>query len=169
MEENIIAAIERMAVPLSHYKVSGKRHEFFDPNVEWKSIINYPKVFDLPAHCHPTADEVKRWRKNELMRYFVKLTRESTYFNKCKTLAEAAQRFTQMLEEGNLPMQLVAKRKHERHEKITHEDDWILAFDKSPEGRAIYKYRGPEALTKFWKGHMNDPDTRPWRHDTYRR
>ncbi|KAL6526840.1 hypothetical protein OROGR_015930 [Orobanche gracilis] len=45
-------------------------------------------------------------------------------------------------------------------------DDWILAFVKEPNIKELYRLRGREALSKFWKGHPDDPDSQPWRHAT---
>ncbi|KAL6570855.1 hypothetical protein OROGR_000405 [Orobanche gracilis] len=161
------AAIERLAKPSSsQQRVTGSRPEFHDPNIDWRNKIHYPTAIDLPKHRHPNEDEVRKWRKNEVLRYFVKLTRESTFFKQCKTLTEAANLFNKMLDEGKMPLQLLYIARHNRVEKLTHEDDWILAFVKEPNIRELYRLRGQEALTKFWRGHANDPDTRPWRHAT---
>ncbi|KAL6552104.1 hypothetical protein OROGR_008258 [Orobanche gracilis] len=169
MEDNVFAAIKRLAEPSPHYKVSGNRPKFHDPRINWKNSIHCPSAIELPTHRHPTEDEVRKWRKNEVMRYLVKLTRESIILNSCKTLVDAAQQFTKLLEEGNLPLQLSLKRKHQRGEKLTHENDWIMSYDKAADASARYRNKGKEAITKFWKGSPNDPDKRSWRHDNYRR
>ncbi|KAL6494190.1 hypothetical protein OROGR_030991 [Orobanche gracilis] len=172
MEEKVFAAIERLAKPSSsQQRVNGSRPKFHDPNIDWRNKIHYPTVIELPKHRHPSKEEVRKWRKNEVLRYFVKLTRESPILKQCKTLTEAANLFNKMLDEGKLPLQLLCIARHRRGERMTHEDDWILVFVKEPNIRELYRLRGQEALTKFWKGHANDPDVQPWRHATasYRR
>ncbi|KAL6505401.1 hypothetical protein OROGR_025218 [Orobanche gracilis] len=166
LEETIAAAIEKLAKPSSSQRVTGSRPEFHDPNIDWRTKIHCPSAINLPTHRHPSEDEVRRWRKNEVLRYFVFLAKESAVFRNCKTLAEAAHLFNKMLDEGNLPLQLVCASRHRKGERMTHDEDWILAFVKEPEIRDQYKTRGREALTKFWKGHANDPDAKPWRHAT---
>ncbi|KAL6566688.1 hypothetical protein OROMI_015092 [Orobanche minor] len=61
--------------------------------------------------------------------------------------------------------------KHKRGDRISHPEDWILSYDKSYEGRAIYLNRGRDALVKWWKYTEFDPSKhRPWRHeDQYKR
>ncbi|KAL6500817.1 hypothetical protein OROGR_027325 [Orobanche gracilis] len=166
LEETIVVAIEKLAKPSSSQRVTGSRPEFHDPNIDWRTKIHCPSAINLPTHRHPSEDEVRRWRKNEVLRYFVFLAKESAVLRNCKTLAEAAHLFNKMLDEGNLPLQLVCASRHRKGERMTHDEDWILAFVKEPEIRDQYKTRGREALTKFWKGHANDPDTKPWRHAT---
>ncbi|KAL6495842.1 hypothetical protein OROGR_030405 [Orobanche gracilis] len=167
MEEIVSAAIERLAKPSSsQQRVTGSRSEFRDPNIDWRSKIHYPTVIELPKHRHPSEDEVKKWSKKEVLRYFVKLTRESPILKQCKTLTEAAHMFNKMLDEGKLPLQLLCITRHKRGERMTHEDDWILAFVKDPNIKELYRLRGQEALSKFCKGHPNDPDSQPWRHAT---
>ncbi|KAL6534954.1 hypothetical protein OROGR_013629 [Orobanche gracilis] len=55
--------------------------------------------------------------------------------NSCKTLSEDAHKFMKLLEEGKLQLQLSRQRKYSRGEKLFHEDDWILCYDKSAEGQ----------------------------------
>ncbi|KAL6556234.1 hypothetical protein OROGR_005522 [Orobanche gracilis] len=166
LEETVAAAIEKLAKSSSSQRVTGSRPEFFDPNIDWRTKIHCPSAINLPTHRHPSEDEVRKWRKNEVLRYFVFLAKESAVFRNCKTLQEAAILFNKMLDEGNLPLQLVCASRHRKGERMTHDEDWILAFVKEPEIRDQYKTRGREALTKFWKGHANDPDAKPWRHAT---
>ncbi|KAL6541771.1 hypothetical protein OROGR_011257 [Orobanche gracilis] len=166
LEETVAAAIEKLAKPSSSQRVTGSRPEFFDHNIDWRTKIHCPPAINLPTHRHPSEDEVRKWRKNEVLRYFVFLAKESAVLRNCKTLAEAAHLFNKMLDEGNLPLQLVCASRHRKGERMTHDEDWILAFVKEPEIRDQYKTRGREALTKFWKGHANDPDAKPWRHAT---
>ncbi|KAL6577054.1 hypothetical protein OROMI_011330 [Orobanche minor] len=98
------------------------------------------------------------------MRYFAVLVKESTIFDQCKTLAEAATEFTARLEKGNLPLQLAMRSKHRKGDRVTHPEDWILSFDKSYEGMAIYQNRGQDALVNWWKNTEHDPNRqRPWR------
>ncbi|KAL6519099.1 hypothetical protein OROGR_018419 [Orobanche gracilis] len=137
-KDNITAAINILVDPSHSYKVSKIRPKFYDPSVPWKNNIQKPNVIELPTYRQPTAGEVKKWRKNEVMRYFVVLIRESALLNSCKTMVEAAQKFAKMLEEGRLPLQLLMKRKHQKGEPITHSEDLILSYDKSHEGRAFY-------------------------------
>ncbi|KAL6544024.1 hypothetical protein OROGR_010521 [Orobanche gracilis] len=172
MEEKVSAAIERLAKPSSsQQRVIGSRPEFRDPNIDWKNKIHYPSAIDLPKLRHPTEDEVRKWRKNEVLRYFVKLAQESPYLKRCKTLTEAANMSNNLLDEGKLPLQLSCIAHHQKGERMTHEEDWILAFIKEPSIKEFYRLRGQEALIKFWKGHSNDPEAQPWRHATasYRR
>ncbi|KAL6535005.1 hypothetical protein OROHE_013059 [Orobanche hederae] len=96
-EESIAAAINRLGASHQRYKVSGSRPEFQDPNVPWKDLIRPPAPVNLPTDRQPSPEEIKQWRKTQLMRYFVVLVRESTI------LAEAATEFTARLEKGNLP------------------------------------------------------------------
>ncbi|KAL6501482.1 hypothetical protein OROGR_026615 [Orobanche gracilis] len=105
MEEKVSAAIERLAKPSSsQQRVIGSRPEFHDPNIDWRNKIHHPSVIELPKHRHPTEEEVRKWRKNEVLRYFVKLAQESPYLKKCKTLTEAANMFNNLLDEGKLPL-----------------------------------------------------------------
>ncbi|KAL6530941.1 hypothetical protein OROHE_014423 [Orobanche hederae] len=91
LDDSVSAAINHLAIPARHgYRVSGSRPEFHDPNVPWKLSVQSPAEISLPIGCQPSPEEIKRWRKNELMRYFVELIRESTLFDRCKTLSEAA-------------------------------------------------------------------------------
>ncbi|KAL6586068.1 hypothetical protein OROMI_002712 [Orobanche minor] len=89
-EESITAVINRLGAPQQRYNVSGSRPEFSDPNVPWKDHIRPPAPVNLPTDCQPSPKEIKQWRKTQLMRYFAVLVRESTIFDRCKTLAEAA-------------------------------------------------------------------------------
>ncbi|KAL6586197.1 hypothetical protein OROMI_002841 [Orobanche minor] len=92
-DDSIAAAINRLGIPHQGYRVSGPRPEFHDPSVPWKQL---------------------QWKKTQLMRYFVKLNRESTIFDRCKTLSEAANDFTARLEKGVLPLQLAMLSKHKK-------------------------------------------------------
>ncbi|KAL6534953.1 hypothetical protein OROGR_013628 [Orobanche gracilis] len=67
MEDSISAAIKRLAEPSPHYRVIGSRPEFHDPHVNWKKSIHSLSAINLPTDCHPTEDEVRKWRKNEVM------------------------------------------------------------------------------------------------------
>ncbi|KAL6570008.1 hypothetical protein OROMI_014522 [Orobanche minor] len=138
-EESITAAINRLGAPQQRYKVSGSRPEFTDPNVPWKDLISPPAQVNLPTDRQPSPAEIKQWRKTQLMRYFAVLVKESTIFDRCKTLAEAATEFNARLEKGNLPLQLAMCSKHRKGDRVTHPEDWILSFDKSYEGMAIYQ------------------------------
>ncbi|KAL6562863.1 hypothetical protein OROHE_005450 [Orobanche hederae] len=165
-EESIAAAINRLGASQQRYKVSGSRPEFQDPNVPWKDHIRPPAPVNLPTDRQPSLEEIKQWRKTQLVRYFVVLVRESTIFDRCKTLAEAATEFTARLEKGNLPLQLAMRSKHRKGDRVTHLEDWILSFDKSYEGMAIYQNRGQDALVNWWKNTEHDPNRqRPWRHE----
>ncbi|KAL6508862.1 hypothetical protein OROHE_021421 [Orobanche hederae] len=113
-EESITAAINRLGASQQRYKVSGSRPEFQDPNVPWKDLIRPPAPVNLPTDRQPSPEEIKQWKKTQLMRYFVVLIRESTIFDRCKTLAEAATEFTARLEKGNLPLQLAMRSKHRK-------------------------------------------------------
>ncbi|KAL6558555.1 hypothetical protein OROMI_018905 [Orobanche minor] len=166
LEDDITAAINRLGSQRQRYRVSGTRPEFHDPNVPWKQLVSAPIETHLPTDRQPSPEEIKQWKKNELMRYFVKLIKESTIFDRCKTLSEAATEFTSRLEKGVLPLQLTMLSKHKRGDRISHPEDWILSFDKSYEGRAIYLNRGKDALVNWWKHTEFDPSKhRPWRHD----
>ncbi|KAL6571483.1 hypothetical protein OROHE_003126 [Orobanche hederae] len=56
--------------------------------------------------------------------------------------------------------------KHGKGERITHQEDWILSFDKSYEGRAPYLNRGRDAFENWWENPEFDPTRRkPWRHE----
>ncbi|KAL6569927.1 hypothetical protein OROMI_014441 [Orobanche minor] len=165
-EESITAAINRLGAPYQRYKVSGSRPEFSDPNVPWKDLTRPPIPVNLPTDCQPSPEEIKQWRKTQLMRYFTVLVKESTIFDRCKTLAEAATEFTARLEKGNLPLQLAMRSKHRKGDRVTHPEDWILSFNKSHEGMAIYQNRGQDALVNWWKNTEHDPNRqRPWRHE----
>ncbi|KAL6542648.1 hypothetical protein OROMI_024250 [Orobanche minor] len=171
LEDDITAAINRLGSQRQGYRVSGTRPEFHDPNVPWKQLVSAPNETRLPTDRQPSPEEIKQWKKNELMRYFVKLIKESTIFDRCKTLSEAATEFTARLEKGVLPLQLTMISKHKKGDRISHPEDWILSYDKSYEGRAIYLNRGRDALVNWWKHTEFDPSKhRPWRHDDqYRR
>ncbi|KAL6558339.1 hypothetical protein OROMI_018689 [Orobanche minor] len=108
-EESIAAAINRLGASHQRYKVSGSRPEFQDPNIPWKDHVRPPAPVNLPTDRQPSPEEIKQWKKTQLMRYFVTLIRESTIFDRCKTLAEAATEFTARLEKGNLPLQLAMR------------------------------------------------------------
>ncbi|KAL6565667.1 hypothetical protein OROHE_004722 [Orobanche hederae] len=165
-EESIAAAINRLGVSHQRYKVSGSRPEFQDPNVMWKDLIRPPAPVNLPTDRQPSPEEIKQWRKTQLMRYFVVLVRESTILDQCKTLAEAATEFTARLEKGNLPLHLAMRSKHRKGDRVTHPEDWILSYDKSYEGMAIYQNRGQDALVNWWTNTEHDPNRqRPWRHE----
>ncbi|KAL6576846.1 hypothetical protein OROMI_011122 [Orobanche minor] len=166
--ENVSAAISRLANPSKRYKVSGSRLEFHDPNIPCKNSIHKAKAISLPAVRQPSVEEIKNWRKNELMRYFAVLIKVSAMFNKCKTLKEAGDEFDKLVDQGMLPLQLQMKSKHKKGERITHPEDWILAFDKSYEGQALYLNRGKDFLQNWWKGTDNDLGM-PWKHDQYRK
>ncbi|KAL6582328.1 hypothetical protein OROMI_006342 [Orobanche minor] len=165
-EERIAAAINRLGASHQRYKVSGSRPEFQDPNVPWKDLIRPPAPVNLPTDRQPSPEEIKQWRKTQLMRYFVVHIRDSTIFDRCKTLAEAATEFTARLEKGNLPLQLAMRSKHRKGDQITHPEDWIHSYDKSYEGMAIYQNRVQDALVNWWKNTKHDPNRqRPWRHE----
>ncbi|KAL6563095.1 hypothetical protein OROHE_005682 [Orobanche hederae] len=165
-EESITAAINWLGASQQRYKVSGSRPEFQDPNVPWKDCVRPPAPVNLPTDRQPSPEEIKQWKKTQLMRYFVKLIREFTIFDRCKTLAEAANEFTARLEKGVLPLQLVMISKHKKGDRVTHPEDWILSYDKSYEGMAIYLNRGQDALVNWWKNTEHDPNKqRPWRHE----
>ncbi|KAL6542465.1 hypothetical protein OROMI_024067 [Orobanche minor] len=100
------------------------------------------------------------------MRYFVVLFKESTIFDRCKTLAEDVTEFIARLEKGNLPLHLSMRSKHRKVDRVTHPEDWILSYDKSYEEIAIYQNRGQDALVNWWKNTEHDPNRqRPWRHE----
>ncbi|KAL6531049.1 hypothetical protein OROHE_014118 [Orobanche hederae] len=119
-EESITAAINRLGAPHQGYRVSGHRPEHHDPNVPWKQLVRPPPQINLPTDCQPSPGDIKQWKKTQLMRYFVKLIKESTIFDRCKTLAEAAEEFTARLEKGVLPLQLAMLSKHRKGDRITH-------------------------------------------------
>ncbi|KAL6555693.1 hypothetical protein OROHE_006967 [Orobanche hederae] len=119
-DDSIAAAINRLGVPGQGYRVSGSRPEFHDPSVLWKQLVQAPAEIHLPTDRQPSPEDIKQWKKNELMRYFVKLIRESTIFDRCKTLSEAANEFTSRLEKGVLPLQLAMLSKHKKGDRITH-------------------------------------------------
>ncbi|KAL6564778.1 hypothetical protein OROMI_016228 [Orobanche minor] len=165
-EENIAAAINRLGVPHQGYRVSGQYPEHHDPSVPWKQLVRPPAPFNLPTDCQPSPEEIKQWKKTQLMRYFVKLIRESPISDRCKTLADAATEFASRLEKGVLPLQLAMLSKHKKGDRVTHTEDWILSYDKSYEGMAIYQNRGQDTLVNWWKGTEFDPNRqRPWRHE----
>ncbi|KAL6581023.1 hypothetical protein OROMI_006946 [Orobanche minor] len=138
-EESITTAINRLGAPQQRYNVSGSRPVFSDPNVPWKDLISPPAQVNLSTDRQPLPAEIKQWRKTQLMRYFAVLVKESTIFDRCKTLAEAATAFTARLEKGNLPLQHAMRSKHRKGDRVTHPEDLILSFDKSYEGMAIYQ------------------------------
>ncbi|KAL6578956.1 hypothetical protein OROMI_009172 [Orobanche minor] len=146
LDDSVAAVTGHLDSPTHGYRISWDRPEFHDPNFSWKNIVLSPTEIKLPTDRQPTAGEVKRWRKNELLRYFVKLIRESTLFNKFRTLKDAAEEYAKFLEKGLLPLQMSIKSKHMKGDQVTHPEDWILAFEKSAEGRAIYLNRGKDAL-----------------------
>ncbi|KAL6496534.1 hypothetical protein OROGR_029792 [Orobanche gracilis] len=45
----------------------------------------------------------------------------------------------------------------DKNNKPTHPDDWMLAFDRSAEGRALYRDREDDSFTNWWRGTKNDP------------
>ncbi|KAL6566694.1 hypothetical protein OROMI_015098 [Orobanche minor] len=138
-DDSIAAAINQLGVPQQGYRVSGHHPEFHDSNVPWKQLVQAPPEIRLPTDRKPSPADIKQWKKNELMRYFVKLIREYTIFDRCNTLAEAANELTTRLEKGNLPLQLAMLSKRRKGDQITHPEDWILSYDKSYEGMAIYQ------------------------------
>ncbi|KAL6579422.1 hypothetical protein OROMI_009638 [Orobanche minor] len=85
-EDSVAAAINRLGVPHQGYRVSGSRPEFHDPSVPWKQHVHPPAPIHLPTDRQPSREDIKQWKKTQLMRYFVKLIRESTIFDRCKTL-----------------------------------------------------------------------------------
>ncbi|KAL6580688.1 hypothetical protein OROMI_006611 [Orobanche minor] len=165
-DDNIITAIDQLGVPRQGYRFSRHRPEHHDPSVPWKQIVQAPPEICLLTDRQPSPDDTKQWKKNELMRYFVQLIRESTIFDRCKTLSEAANEFASHLERGVLPLQLAMLSKHKKCDRITHPEDWFLSYDKSYDGRAIYQNRGQDALVNWWKYTEFDPRRqRPWRHE----
>ncbi|KAL6565133.1 hypothetical protein OROMI_016583 [Orobanche minor] len=130
-EENIAAAINQLGVPDQGYRVSRHRPEHHDPNVPWKQLVQPPAPISLPTDRQPSPEDIKQWKKTQLMRYFVKLIRESPIFDRYKTLAEAATEFASRLEKGVLHLQLAMRSKHKKGNRITHQEDWILSYDKS--------------------------------------
>ncbi|KAL6575306.1 hypothetical protein OROMI_012591 [Orobanche minor] len=122
-EESITAAINKLGAPQQRYKVSGSRPEFSDPNVPWKDRISPPAHINLPTDRQPSPAEIKQWRKTQLMRYFAVLVKESTIFDRCTTLAEAATEFNARLKKGNLPLQLAMRSKHRKGDRVTHPED----------------------------------------------
>ncbi|KAL6584295.1 hypothetical protein OROMI_003584 [Orobanche minor] len=117
-DDIIATAINRLGVPHQGYGVSGSRPEFDDPNVSWKQLVRPPAVINLPTDRQPSPEDIKQWNKTQLMRYFVKLIMESTIFDRCKTLLEAANEFTARLEKGNLPLQLDMRSKHRKGNRV---------------------------------------------------
>ncbi|KAL6543401.1 hypothetical protein OROHE_010023 [Orobanche hederae] len=151
-EESITAAINQLGIPHQGYRVSGHHPEHHDPSVPWKQLVRPPAPINLPTDRQPSPEDIKQWKKTQLMRCFVKLIRESTIFDRCKTLAEAVDEFTPRLEKVVLPLQLAMLSKHKKGDRVTHPKDWILSYDKSYEGMAIYQNRGQDALVNWWKG-----------------
>ncbi|KAL6541178.1 hypothetical protein OROMI_025061 [Orobanche minor] len=148
------------------YRVSGSRPEFHDPNVPWKISVQSPTEINLPTYRQPSPEEIKHWRKNELMRYFVKLIREYTLFDRCKSLSESTKEFDSQLERGVIPLQLAMISKHRKGDRVTHPEDWIISFDKSYERRAVYLNRGKDAFKNWWKDTEFDPKKKqPRRHE----
>ncbi|KAL6576471.1 hypothetical protein OROHE_000252 [Orobanche hederae] len=165
-DDSISAAINQLGVPRRGYLVSGHRPEHHDLSVPWKQLVQAPAEIHLPTDRQPSPEDIKQWNKNELMGYFVKLIWESIIFDRCKTLSEAANEFTARLEKGGLPLQLAMLSKHKKGDRITHLEDWILSYDKSYEGMAIYQNRSQDALVNWWKDTEFDPrKQRPWRHE----
>ncbi|KAL6529421.1 hypothetical protein OROGR_015044 [Orobanche gracilis] len=91
------------------------------------------------------------------MRYFWTLAQESPLIKKYKTLQEATAEFNRMLREGTLPKQVYIKSMLRSGNKPTHPDDWMLAFDRSAEGRALYRDREDDSFINWWRGTKNDP------------
>ncbi|KAL6579786.1 hypothetical protein OROMI_007810 [Orobanche minor] len=165
LDDSVASAINRLDAPARQVRIADSRPEFHDPRFPWKSTVQCPAVFKLLTDRQPTAEDIKKWRQNELMRYFVKLIKESAIFDRCKTLSDAANSFSSQLQKGVLPLQLAMKSKHKEGAMLTHQDDWILSFDQSYEGKAIYQNRGRDAFVNWWKNTEHDPTRhRPWRH-----
>ncbi|KAL6555882.1 hypothetical protein OROHE_007156 [Orobanche hederae] len=122
-EESIAAAINRLGVPHQGYRVSGHRPEHHDPSVPWKQLVHPPAPFNLPTDRQPSPEDIKQWKKTQLMRYFVKLIKESTLFDRCKTLAEASNEFASRLEKDVLPLQLAMLSEHKKGDQVTHPED----------------------------------------------
>ncbi|KAL6557928.1 hypothetical protein OROMI_018278 [Orobanche minor] len=150
-DDNIVAAINWLGVPHSGFKVSGHRPEHHDPSVPSKHLVQVPPEIHLPTDRQPSPDDIKQWKKNELMRYFVKLIRESTIFDRCKTLSDVTNAFTSRLEKGVLLLQLAMLSKHKKGDRIIQPEDWVLSYDKSYEGMSIYQNRGQDALMNWCK------------------
>ncbi|KAL6494236.1 hypothetical protein OROGR_031036 [Orobanche gracilis] len=128
-----------------------------NPTAPWYETLKKPREIFLPTHRQPSEIEVKEWRKTELMRYFWTLAQESPLIKKYKTLQEATAEFNRMLREGTLPKQVYIKSMLRSGNKPTHPDDWMLAFDRSAEGRALYRDREDDSFTNWWRGTKNDP------------
>ncbi|KAL6528095.1 hypothetical protein OROHE_015045 [Orobanche hederae] len=105
-QESITAAIKRLGASHQGYRVFGHRPEHHDPNVPWKQLVRPPPQINLPTDRQPSPGDITQWNKTQLMRYFVKLIKESTIFDRCKTLAKAAEEFTARLEKGIYPCSL---------------------------------------------------------------
>ncbi|KAL6538806.1 hypothetical protein OROMI_025132 [Orobanche minor] len=115
IDDSVSAAINHLAVSAHPgYTVSGSHPEYNDSSVPWKSSVQSPAEMKLPTDRQPSPEEIKRWKKNELMRYFIKPIRESTLFDKCKMLSEVAMEFSNRLERGVLSLQLAMKSKHRK-------------------------------------------------------
>ncbi|KAL6530894.1 hypothetical protein OROGR_014754 [Orobanche gracilis] len=93
------------------------------------------------------------------MRHFCVLA-EETPFKRFKTLQEASSEFNKMLREGTLQKQIYIKRMLKEGNKPTHLDDWMLAFDRSDEGRALYGNREADSFKNWWRGTRFDPNLR---------
>ncbi|KAL6556168.1 hypothetical protein OROGR_005456 [Orobanche gracilis] len=128
-----------------------------NPTAPWYETLKKPREIFLPTHRQPSEIEVKERRKTELMRYFWTLAQESPLIKKYKTLQEATAEFNRMLREGTLPKQVYIKSMLRSGNKPTHPDDWMLAFDRSAEGRALYRDREDDSFTNWWRGTKNDP------------
>ncbi|KAL6586282.1 hypothetical protein OROMI_001270 [Orobanche minor] len=111
----------------------------------------------LPTEEQPSTEELTTWKNNKLLRYFCSLNMEYAMFNHFKTMEDAANGSSRLLYEGKLSLQIKLKSKHLKGDRITHIDDWILAFDVFLEGRNIYRYRGRDSLVKWCKGTEHDP------------
>ncbi|KAL6542378.1 hypothetical protein OROMI_023980 [Orobanche minor] len=166
LDDSVAAAINHLAEPIHHeYRISGSRPEFHDQNIPWKNSVHCPAEIKLPTDRQLTVEEIKHWTKNELMRYFVTLIKESTVFDRCKIVSDAAKEFSSHLEIGVLPSQLAMLSKHRKGSRVTHLEDCILAYEKLYEERAIYQNRGKDALMNWRKDTEFDPNKRkPWRH-----
>ncbi|KAL6524703.1 hypothetical protein OROHE_015985 [Orobanche hederae] len=165
-DDSMTAAINRLGTPRQGYRVSGSRPEFHDPNVLWKQHVQCPAEIRLPTDRQHSPDDIKQWENHELMRDFVKFIRESTLFDRCKTLSECAKEFATRLERGVIPLQLAMLSKHRKGDRITHPEDWILSYEKSYEGMAIYQNRGKDVLENWWRDTEFDPRKQwPWRHE----
>ncbi|KAL6518354.1 hypothetical protein OROGR_018856 [Orobanche gracilis] len=153
-EEGVQKAIHNLAQPSKSYRGTGD-----SPAAPWYENLKKPREIFLPTHRNPTESEVKEWRKIELMRHFCVLAEETT-FRRFKTLQEATSEFNKMLHEGTLQKQIYIKRMLKEGNKPTHLDDWMLAFDRSDEGRALYGNREADSFKNWWRGTRNDPTLR---------